>query len=591
MAISLAPGAQQAACTYMYMYWWLWLAVSHGAHAQHDYMYSVPSSQASIPPTVLWTSSPVHPDESVLATLTSTSTLRISLPLSRLFAHTKLMSPRGAGTSRPTHVELCQAPSAGRGRGDQVAAALSCVTNSSVHVLDGETAIFTVPKDWPIGAYQYRLCANCQEWHPVNVPDPWWAQADGGVSASPGGTLRIMGRSLAFDSERCASTLGAASDLGTAVRMKHQGAVVDLSVVSASCYDIIARLPLAGVSFGDHVVEVKNRFSDWVAVPGTVGVQMPHSYPTRQFSVMQQYSGDLKKALAAAGAAGGGTVTLPAGAHIKLGPRDQLVVPNNTQLVGAGIGEQRPTISWAAIDPTLSTPLVFGNGTFALVGLRFWRFDAINPTPVVAVGSGSVGASIRLVDVGSTQTPGAKLNINGSNALYVAGRGFSIVDSHFKQDGPLWPTTAPSADPRRLGASGPAPDPCGQPWPANCVMHLVSAEDGLFLRNNFSMDCQVSGSLLLSPAPPAVCLSFCRVRLGLLAFMHFVSLLPGVGRHELAPPHVRYKPIRCDWFQRVGRQWAGRTGLRLSKHPTQRSAPEYRHWQSRGLCISLRILH
>ena len=61
-------------------------------------------------------------------------------------------------------------------------------------------AKFIVPPAWKAGAFACRLVAGgvTSKTFLVNAPDPWWLQGDGGEGATPGGWLRVFGKSLGF---------------------------------------------------------------------------------------------------------------------------------------------------------------------------------------------------------------------------------------------------------------------------------------------------------------------------------------------------------------------------------------------------------
>ena len=63
---------------------------------------------------------------------------------------------------------------------------------------------FVVPADWKMGVFACRVTAGGATSAPVlvNAPDPWWVQGDRGASATPGGWLRIFGKSLSFACRR-----------------------------------------------------------------------------------------------------------------------------------------------------------------------------------------------------------------------------------------------------------------------------------------------------------------------------------------------------------------------------------------------------
>jgi hypothetical protein len=66
---------------------------------------------------------------------------------------------------------------------------------------------FKIPGNWTMGVFACRVVPSSgatpfesSQIVLLNAPDPWWLQGDGGASnASPGGWLRIFGKSLNFE--------------------------------------------------------------------------------------------------------------------------------------------------------------------------------------------------------------------------------------------------------------------------------------------------------------------------------------------------------------------------------------------------------
>jgi hypothetical protein len=113
-----------------------------------------------------------------------------------------------------------------------------------VPVLQGtdQSLKFVVPATWRPGVFVYRVTAGGDSSQPalLNAPDPWWAQGDEGDAATPGGWLRVMGKSLAVGGHSMA-------------RLEpEQGAPIDVQPGLASDYSLrfsrgLARGPQAGI--------------------------------------------------------------------------------------------------------------------------------------------------------------------------------------------------------------------------------------------------------------------------------------------------------------------------------------------------------
>ena len=65
---------------------------------------------------------------------------------------------------------------------------------------DERSLKFVVPKEWPQGVWACRVRQGGLVSEPVilNEPEAWWWNGDAGESATPGGWLRVFGKSLNF---------------------------------------------------------------------------------------------------------------------------------------------------------------------------------------------------------------------------------------------------------------------------------------------------------------------------------------------------------------------------------------------------------
>jgi hypothetical protein len=179
----------------------------------------------------------------------------------------------------------------------------------------------------------------------LNAPDPWWAQGDEGDAATPGGWLRVMGKSLAT---------GGRSN----VRLEAEtGAPIDLQTKSSSDYSLRLDLP-ADLKPGTYTVQVHNGAGGDAAwrSPGKMRIVPPVAVPTAVFSVLDACGPNAEKemrdslikyrqpidrtdgilaALKKAKENGGGIVYFPPGRYTVKGPVE---VPAHTVLRGAGEG-------------------------------------------------------------------------------------------------------------------------------------------------------------------------------------------------------------------------------------------------------------
>ena len=142
-------------------------------------------------PAIIWVSTPVQPNETVMIQCAHHGLH----PLITIRA----MSSAGA---------------------DSIAVAPLLVSNQSV--------MMVVPDTLPPDAYNISIRATVggpAAWVVANAPDLWWAQGDGGESASPGGWLRVFGRGLSISSDAADATGGRSIDRQLAGLAKEMQAV------------------------------------------------------------------------------------------------------------------------------------------------------------------------------------------------------------------------------------------------------------------------------------------------------------------------------------------------------------------------------
>jgi len=269
---------------------------------------------------IFWASDPVRPEETVLV--------------------------HGSDFSPDAVVEMARLADA---KTTAPADTLQISAWTKVPVLQGsdQGLKFAVPAAWKNGVFAYRLSAGGTSTKPLllNAPAPWWIQGDEGAAASPGGWLRIMGKSLAIE--------GAA----TARLEPQQGAAILLRPTSADPFSTRYAVP-ADLAAGRYQVQVHNGCGGNAAwrPAGTVQIAPAPVTPPAIFSVLETYGPDAEKqmrkslvkytqpidrtegilaALKKAKENGGGVVYFPAGRYTVTGP---LAVPPHTILRGEGMG-------------------------------------------------------------------------------------------------------------------------------------------------------------------------------------------------------------------------------------------------------------
>ena len=220
---------------------------------------------------------------------------------------------------------------------------------------DEQTLKFVVPANWRPGVYACRISAGggASDVLLLNAPDPWWVQGDEGDAASPGGWLRVMGKSLVLAGPAVARL---EPEKGDPVVLKPAGA-------DGYClrFDVPADLPS-----GRYTVRVHNGSGGPAAwrEAGKIDVRPAPVFPPAVYSVLETYGPDAVKqmrttlvkynqpldrtdgiqaALKKAKDNGGGVVFFPAGRYTVKGP---LVVPPRTVLRGEGEG--LVTLWWGA---------------------------------------------------------------------------------------------------------------------------------------------------------------------------------------------------------------------------------------------------
>ncbi len=182
-----------------------------------------------------------------------------------------------------------------------------------------------VPKEWPLNMWVCRVrngqaVSNADV---LNEPEVWWWNGDGGEFATPGGWLRVFGKSLNFGGK-------SAMRLRTA-----DGRSVELVPHENSCYALAVTLP-PEIAPGDYALSVRNGLGEaavWQDA-GTVTVRPREVWKSEVFNVKAfgpKPAEALAAALKAAETNGGGIVYFPRGRYPV---KDTLKIPTNTVLRG-----------------------------------------------------------------------------------------------------------------------------------------------------------------------------------------------------------------------------------------------------------------
>ena len=356
------------------------------AHLGHDLDALAASSSspttAARAPVLLWSSSPVLPNE------------------------TLMVHGNGWGMDPTVFIRALSSPSS---KPVQVSTLQSTL----------ETVMFVVPAHFPVDAYEVIIegAGGPSNALIANAPELWWVQGDGGEVGTPGGWLRAFGRTLSLSAEaasagragrgmdvalfQLAERLGAAARRGDWVEAARitteQGVLLEQVAQSDrrslasknSLASLSSTLTLAPVDGGANLtIPASGNLSCWAArfeipssaLPGEYFVTISNgaasgfldefysqhqprvqtvrivvaaalAWPEREFDVTQTYgctqsvdntsspvdcTEAVSKAIAAAGAAGGGVVKFGLGRYYIKAP---LLLPHNVRLVGAGMGK------------------------------------------------------------------------------------------------------------------------------------------------------------------------------------------------------------------------------------------------------------
>jgi len=247
---------------------------------------------AGATPQIVWASDPVRPDETVVV--------------------------MGEGFSSNSVVEM------GLGRGSSTPGVKAWTTLQPTQVSEQSLKV-VVPKEWPLNVWAFRVrngpvVSNADV---LNEPEVWWWNGDSGEFATPGGWLRVFGKSLNFGGK-------------SSLRLRTaDGRSVELVPHENSCYVLGVTLP-PEIAPGDYALSVWNGLGAaavWQDA-GTVTVRPRAVWKSDVFNVKDfgpKPAEALVAALKAAETNGGGVVYLPRGRYPVKGT---LNIPMNTVLRG-----------------------------------------------------------------------------------------------------------------------------------------------------------------------------------------------------------------------------------------------------------------
>jgi len=242
---------------------------------------------ADVAPQIVWASDPVRPGEALIV--------------------------MGEGFTSNSVVELGEPASAAAWT------ALNPVQAS------GQSLKVVVPGTCPLSVWACRVREKdrVSPVEALNEPVVWWWNGNGGDSATPGGWVRVFGKSLHFGGTSAGVMLDAAGRSWT------------LKPRTSTCYELTFDLPPT-LPPGDYALRVHNGLggADAWGAAGTVAVRLEPDWKRERFNVRDfgpKPAEALLAALRAAETNGGGVVYLPRGRYPV---KDTLKIPTNTVLRG-----------------------------------------------------------------------------------------------------------------------------------------------------------------------------------------------------------------------------------------------------------------
>lgn len=231
---------------------------------------------------------------------------------------------------------------------------------------NGQSVKFVVPKSWKTGLFAVRVAsAGGSAVRVLNRPQVWWAQGDGGVTASPGGWVRVFGKNFGLLPE---------SAWKTTVRLEGPRAVSAEAAGDANA----AAVPLPkDLPPGEYRLFVHNGSggrAGW-SEPVKLAIAPKEAWPQTVFNVtnfgaqadgVKDDTAAIQGALAAAETNGGGVVYLPRGRYAL---SDALNIPRRTVLRGER--EDWVALCWPDL-PKPPEALVQGTNLFGVEALTIY---------------------------------------------------------------------------------------------------------------------------------------------------------------------------------------------------------------------------
>jgi hypothetical protein len=288
-------------------------------------------------PHVFWASDPIAPGDTVLVT--------------------------GGGFGTAPVVDVQRVADNPAGQPDGAANAFKDLGERLVSLQPKDNALkFTLPDALKPGIFAYRISGSDGSVSGLlNRPTVWWLQGDKGLSAIPGGTLRIFGKNL---------------NSGGKPLVVLQGPYAANLAAEGDAYCLNVKLP-PDLKVGDYKLFVHNGYGggDGWSAPQKLTIEEPLAWPqtvfdVRKFDAVGDGTDDdtaaVEAALDAAGSAGGGIVYFPRGRYQV---RKTLIIPRFTVLRGER--EDLVNILWPDTPEALPMMLQASN-SFGIEDLTFY---------------------------------------------------------------------------------------------------------------------------------------------------------------------------------------------------------------------------
>ena len=327
---------------------------------------AVATATAAAAPVVYWSAEPVAPGESVFL-------------LGSGFSEKMLVSIAGGGQDRGRAISNFEASES--------------------------TVCVPLPANVPAGVIALRLATVEGDLEVrINLPQPWWAQADNGQVASLGGWIRVFGRCMAFPGSQ------------PRLQLRQDDTSIDLAVVETGPWTVAGRVP-PDAAAGEWRVWVHNGTGGEDAWVDAGAVRIAAAEPPARrvvvavtdFGAVPEDEKDdtaaIQGALQAVAKRGGGVVALPRGRFRLSGEID---VPSNVTLRGAGM--EFTHLAWVDADEPPAALISSGGSNVAIEDLsvyahNYTRGISVRPNRLPDGQSGPRPQNVRLRRVRVRLTP------------------------------------------------------------------------------------------------------------------------------------------------------------------------------------------